>query len=244
MPLAPSIYFYPDEPVSDYGETNCNTIVINGPEKLIIDPGRKSRWPALARRLAADGFEPGDFHLVFLTHSHPDHLEAAELLALDYGLPLALHEAELAFWEKSRPAAQNLQPAPGFFRPLQEGPWSFGGRRFFIYHAPGHSPGSLVLHWPEAGLLVTGDVYFSGTFGGTGFPGGSESDMFDTLARLEKLSEVSLVLCGHGPAMAGRPAIEGNYAILEEGNDSEKGRPLAGRLTLTTSLDQYKKTVQ
>ncbi|MDR2934984.1 MAG: MBL fold metallo-hydrolase, partial [Candidatus Adiutrix sp.] len=99
MPLAPPIYFYPSESSLEDADINCNTIVIDGPERLLIDPGRKDRWPELAGRLAADGFAPGGFHLVLLTHSHPDHLEAAEILALDYGLPVALHEEEKRFWE-------------------------------------------------------------------------------------------------------------------------------------------------
>ena len=203
MLIFPSVYFYP----SDSRQINCNTIVIDGPERLIIDPGLKSRWPELKARLAADGFEPGDFQLILLTHSHADHREAAELLAQDYGLVPALHEAELAFMRSQGSDS-------GFFRTLSEGPFLFGGRSFFLHHAPGHSPGGLVLHWPEAGLLVTGDVYFSGTFGATSCLGGNEADMFETLARLEELPDVSLVLCGHGPAVAGRPAIEDNYAVL------------------------------
>jgi glyoxylase-like metal-dependent hydrolase (beta-lactamase superfamily II) len=220
MSPAPPIYFYPSESSLKAEDINCNTIVIDGREKLIIDPGRKSRWPELAGRLAADGFEPGDFQLVLLTHSHPDHLEAAEILALDYGLPVALHEAEQRFWEREGP--QNLRPLLDFSRPLREGFFPFGGRHFFVYHAPGHSPGSLVLHWPEAGLLVTGDVYFSGTFGATDYPGGSEPDMFETLARLENLSDVSLVLCGHGPDLSGRSAIADNYAALRREVDLKK----------------------
>jgi len=216
MLLAPSVYFYPAEPPASPKELNCNTIVIDGPEKLIIDPGLRSRWPALADRLAADGFEPGDFRLVFLTHSHHDHLEAAEILAVNYGLPLALHEAELAFWEKEGRVGQDIRLSREFFQLIPEGPWSFGGRRFFLHLSPGHSPGSLVLHWPEAGLLITGDVYLPGIIGGTHWPGGHEADMFETLARLEELPEVSLVLCGHGPALAGRPAINDNYAVLKE----------------------------
>jgi len=222
MPPAPPIHFYPSESSLADEDINCNTIVIDGREKLLIDPGRKSRWPELAGRLAADGFEPGDFQLVLLTHGHPDHLEAAETLARDYGLPVALHEAERRFLERESPAGQSLRPFLDSSRPLREGPFTFGGRRFLIYHAPGHSPGSLALHWPEAGLLVTGDVYFLGTFGATDYPGGSEPEMFETLARLENLPDVSLVLCGHGPALAGRPAVEENYAALRREGDLKK----------------------
>jgi glyoxylase-like metal-dependent hydrolase (beta-lactamase superfamily II) len=220
MSPAPPIYFYPSESSLEAEDINCNTIVIDGPEKLLIDPGRKSRWPELSGRLAANGFAPGDFQLVLLTHSHPDHLEAAEILALDYGLPVTLHEAERRFWEQECP--QSLRPLLDFSRPLREGFFPFGGHPFFIYHAPGHSPGSLVLHWPEAGLLVTGDVYFSSTFGATNCPGGSEPDMFETLARLENLPDVRLVLCGHGPALSGRSAIEDNYAALRREMDLKK----------------------
>jgi glyoxylase-like metal-dependent hydrolase (beta-lactamase superfamily II) len=63
-------------------------------------------------------------------------------------------------------------------------------------------------------LLVVGDVYFAGTFGATNLTGGSEADMFRTLERLEQLPDVELVLCGHGPEIAGREAVEENYRVL------------------------------
>ena len=214
MRPAPSIHFYPSETPPAGGEINANTIVIDGPERLIIDPGLKSRWPLLAGRLAADGFEPAGFQLALFTHGHPDHLGAAEILARDYGLPLALHKLELEFLAREGEGFWGSRPPGDFFQPLTEGLLLFGGRRLFLYHAPGHSPGSLVLHWPEEGLLVTGDVYFSGTFGATDYPGGSEPAMFETLARLEKLPGVELALCGHGPALTGRAAVAANYAVL------------------------------
>ena len=45
MQVAPSVYFYP---FSSAVENNCNTIVLDGPEKVLIDPGHKRHWPALA----------------------------------------------------------------------------------------------------------------------------------------------------------------------------------------------------
>ena len=223
MTFHPDIRFYPSDSRRSDGEINANTVVIDGPSRLLIDPGLKSRWPRLAARLAADGFDPAGFSLVFCTHSHPDHLEAGEILAREHGLPLALHELELAFLRRGGGGFWAAGPPPlEFCRPLAAGDWLFGGRRFRLIHAPGHSPGSLALHWPEAGLLVAGDVFFAGTFGATDYPGGSEPDMFETLAGLEKLPEVELALCGHGPALAGRKAVAANYAALRREMEMKK----------------------
>ena len=49
-----------------------------------------------------------------------------------------------------------------------------------------------------AGILISGDTLFEGTFGRTDFEDGSHSDMMRSLARLSELHDDVLVLPGHG----------------------------------------------
>ena len=66
-------------------------------------------------------------------------------------------------------------------------------------NTPGHSPGSVVFHVPEAGVLFSGDTLFSG---GPGATGRSYSD-FPTIItsireRILTLPAETLVHTGHG----------------------------------------------
>ncbi|MDR2456430.1 MAG: MBL fold metallo-hydrolase, partial [Deltaproteobacteria bacterium] len=68
MLIAPSVYFYP---FISHMENNCNTVLIDGPEKLLIDPGHKHNWPKLKQQIAADRIDPSEIKLVLHTHCHP-----------------------------------------------------------------------------------------------------------------------------------------------------------------------------
>ncbi|MDR2800948.1 MAG: MBL fold metallo-hydrolase [Desulfovibrio sp.] len=213
MKIAEDIYFY--EETSSGTGFSANTIVIDGDPKLIIDPGSEGHLPLLVKRMAADGLELSARDLAFFTHSHPDHLGAGRTLADEFTARLAMHRLEIEFLLGGGMSFWGRLPfSEKDFMVLEEGEFSFGGHGFYLHHAPGHSPGCLTLHWPEAKLLVTGDVYFSGTFGATNLPGGDEPDMFRTLERLEALTDVDLALCGHGPAVVGRGAVLENYLLL------------------------------
>jgi glyoxylase-like metal-dependent hydrolase (beta-lactamase superfamily II) len=216
MKLAENIYFYPDDPSCDAGGLNAGAVIVAGEPCLIIDPGSAPRLPSLIRRMTDDGLDPARLGLALFTHSHPDHLGAGRALRDRYGTIPAMHGLETAFYAGAGCRSPRPSPAREDFIELEEGEFRYGGHRFHLHLSPGHSPGSLTLHWPEAKLLVVGDVYFSGTFGATDMPGGSEPAMFDTLKKLERLNDVELVLCGHGPAITGREAIEKNYRTLAE----------------------------
>ena len=74
---------------------------------------------------------------------------------------------------------------------------SVGPHRFVVRHTPGHSPGSVSFVGP--GLVVAGDVLFSGSIGRTDLPGGD----FFTLMRsihthLLTLADDTVLYAGHG----------------------------------------------
>jgi glyoxylase-like metal-dependent hydrolase (beta-lactamase superfamily II) len=76
-----------------------------------------------------------------------------------------------------------------------------GQRRFEVLHLPGHSPGSIALWEPNAGLLLSGDVIYDGVIVDTA-PGSDVADYRRTMARLIRLP-VRMVLGGHKDAMDG-----------------------------------------
>jgi glyoxylase-like metal-dependent hydrolase (beta-lactamase superfamily II) len=215
MKIAPNLYFYP---FAGGLENNCNTLIIDGQTPVIVDPGHKHLWPALKSKIVADGLNPADLKLALYTHCHPDHMEAGQILEEEYGVVQAMSEIEKVFYDGPGQDFfpwMGLDPPNGYIgRLLAEGPLDLGDKTIDLYLTPGHSPGGLCLHWPESGLLVTGDIIFSYGFGRVDFPGGSLSELVQSIRRLQSLPNVEIVLPGHGPAINGSKAILDNFAYV------------------------------
>ena len=99
----------------------------------------------------------------------------------------------------------------GTLIPVQEGDvLDLGGRRLEIIHLPGHTPGSVCLHFEGEGLLLTGDTLFAGSCGRTDFPGGSMKEMSASLKRLAALPPSTKVVPGHGSSTTIARELETN----------------------------------
>jgi len=70
-----------------------------------------------------------------------------------------------------------------------------------VLHTPGHTEGSISLHFPGEKLLLAGDTLFAGSIGRTDLPGGDFRKIMESLReRLIVLPEETKVIAGHGPA--------------------------------------------
>ncbi|MDR1873315.1 MAG: MBL fold metallo-hydrolase [Deltaproteobacteria bacterium] len=215
MKITSSIYFYP---FSGGLENNCNTIVLTGDVPIIVDPGHKHLWPSLKAKIMDDGLNPADFKMALFTHCHPDHMEAGQILEEEYGTVQAMSAVEKEFYDGPGQGFfpwMGLDPPTGDIgRLLDPGVLDLGDKVLELYLTPGHSPGGLCLHWPKEGLLVTGDIIFSHSFGRTDFPGGSLVELKKSVNRLKALDKVEMALPGHGPAIMGAKAIADNFAYV------------------------------
>jgi glyoxylase-like metal-dependent hydrolase (beta-lactamase superfamily II) len=211
----PGVYFYP---FSSKFENNCNTLIIDGPEKLIVDPGHKHHWPKLLDNIIKDGLNPAELKLCLHTHCHPDHMEAGQILESDYGATQAMSRTEKEFFDRQGHILfswMGLDLPQGHIGLLtEEGQFAVGDKVFQLYQSPGHTPGSLVLHWPETGLLITGDVIFPSSYGRTDFPGGDETALKESIRFLSELKGLSLFLPGHGPALKTGEDVYKNFAYV------------------------------
>lgn len=216
MQMAPSIYFYP---FTSYTENGSNTTILGGTNKVLIDPGHKRHWPALKAKIEADGLSVEEISLVIHTHCHPDHMEAGEILQKEYNITQAMSGVEAEFLKG--PGLEffpmmGLEPFEGTIdKILEPGPLDLGDKTLYLYLSPGHTPGSLCIHWPEAKILITGDVIFAQSVGRTDFPGGNHDQLRQSIETLRKLTDVDLIYPGHGPTIEGPEKVAVNYKVIE-----------------------------
>lgn len=190
---------------------NCNTYLIDGPAKILIDPGHLNFFPQVESRLNALGIESGDIDLVVSTHGHPDHFEAARL----FRTQPALFAMSLEDWRLIQRRLEQAGPASGLedFTPdFFPGPGSLNvkGIELTIVPAPGHSPGSVALYWPDTKALFSGDVIFRDGLGRTDLPGGNGAVLKESIKKLESLDS-EFLLPGHGEIIRGGVEVRANF---------------------------------
>jgi glyoxylase-like metal-dependent hydrolase (beta-lactamase superfamily II) len=199
----------------DPSANNANTYFINGSKKILIDPGHYHLFGNVKEHLSKLSVTPQDIDLVLLTHGHPDHVEAVRAFSGSRAL-VALHETELEFIKKTAP---HYGTAMGItaFEPqilLREGEFSMDDMTFQVIHAPGHSPGSICLYWPEEKTLITGDVLFYQGLGRTDLPGGNGNALKESIKRLSSFDLVHL-LPGHGEIVSGAELVKKNFSEVK-----------------------------
>jgi len=197
---------------------NCNAFFIDGPTRVLIDPGHRALFEHVESGLRQLGLTTDDIDLVVCTHAHPDHLEGVQLFKKKSTL-FTLSEIE---WQwalidgKDMSAAYGIDIktlAPDFF--LQEGTLSLDGLELQIFHTPGHSPGSVCLYWPAQKALFTGDLVFKDGLGRTDLPGGDGVIIKESIQRMARL-DVELLLSGHGDIISGARDVSSNFKRIEE----------------------------
>lgn len=79
-----------------------------------------------------------------------------------------------------------------------------GGRRVRLIDAPGHAPGTVCVHDPDAGILFGGDTVVTNI--PPAFTDGDSGELEQTLRRLSAL-DLEILVPGHGPVIQGRSRI-------------------------------------
>ena len=215
MEITPNLHAFVWESLTT---NNCNTYFIDGPTRVLIDPGHSRLFGHVEMGLKKLGLTIEDMNLVICTHAHPDHIEGVQLFK-DSPALFTLHEEE---WRWAATIGRQMGAAlgmdmealkPDFF--LKEGDLQLNSLSLQIIHTPGHSPGSATLYWPEQKALFTGDLVFKEGFGRTDLPGGDGATLKESIQRLTDL-DVEWLLSGHGDIIAGAEAVRKNFADIEQ----------------------------
>ncbi len=83
--------------------SDCAVYLINGGDNhlALIDAGVGADTRAILRNVEADGFDPKHIEVVYLTHSHTDHIGGAKDLRDWLGCKIAISEEEAPFVENA-----------------------------------------------------------------------------------------------------------------------------------------------
>jgi len=186
-------------PVTPY-QQNCSLVWDAAGRAALIDPGGE------AERLLAEARKRGlALEKILLTHGHLDHVGAAAELRGALGVPIVGPQREEQFWLDLLPRQAELfgfPPAEAFTpdRWLEDGDTvEVGALRFDVLHCPGHTPGHVVFHQPDAKLAFVGDVLFKGSIGRTDFPRGDHAALLAAIrGKLFPLGDEVRFVPGHG----------------------------------------------
>jgi len=184
------------------GPLACNCTILgdeDAHEAIVIDPG--DEVSRIHRRLTELGLK---LKQILVTHGHIDHVGGALKLKRLTGAPIFLNENDLPQLDMMDVQAAWIGVATPETAPpdesLRDGQM-IGLEKFpaVVLHTPGHTQGSICLHFAPLKLLVTGDTLFAGSIGRTDLPGGNSEQILDSLrSRLLKLPGETRVLPGHG----------------------------------------------
>ena len=169
-------------------------------ETLVIDPGAAA--PDMCRAIKADRL---DVRAVVLTHAHLDHVEGIPDIRTVTEAPILLHPADGFLYQAATGQAAafgvHAPRLPAVDKDLAHGDeLAFGRCSFRVRHAPGHSPGHVVLVNEAERIAVVADVVFAGSIGRTDLPGGDMQQLLQSIReQVLTLADDTRLYTGHGP---------------------------------------------
>ena len=185
------------------GPLQCNCTILGDEqarEAIVIDPG--DDVSRIHKRLAEKGLT---LKQILITHAHIDHIGGALKLKRLTGAPIYLNENDLPLLDMMGTQAawlgintpETAPPDSGLVAGQAVGLEHYSAK---VLHTPGHTQGSICLHFVPLKLLIAGDTLFAGSIGRTDLPGGNFEQIIDSIeSRLLVLPSETRVLPGHGP---------------------------------------------
>lgn len=208
------------------GEMGNNSYIIFQEDRsdcIIVDTAGDGR--DTSRALESLGKMPV---ALLLTHGHADHISSLALLRKEFGVPVAIHEADADMLNSpklnlSKEVLGMMLTADAADYLLEdEDVLKLAGIRIQVIHTPGHTPGSVCYLCGDK--LVTGDTLFRLGIGRTDFPGGSQEQLENSLDKLFALTGDYSVYPGHGePTTLEMERIAKGYRRAKRQSRTTKG---------------------
>ncbi|HEX6803601.1 MAG TPA: MBL fold metallo-hydrolase [Terriglobales bacterium] len=185
------------------GPLQCNCSIVadeNNREAIVIDPGDD-----IADIQAVLKKHSLRVKQIVITHAHIDHVGGAMKLRAATGAPILLNQNDYALLKMldvqaawlgmSAPEKVEIDGSIGDADKVQAGSLVAN-----VIYTPGHTAGSICLHFPAEQKLIAGDTLFAGSIGRTDLPGGSFDKIIRSLhEKVLVLPDETVVVPGHGP---------------------------------------------
>ncbi len=164
----------------------------------IVDPGPADadHLAAVIRCVADADMRPT---VVLLTHGHADHSQGAAMFAAEFRVPVRALDPIHRLGDEGLAGGDVV---------------TVGDLAIEVIATPGHSSDSLSFVLPTSGAVLTGDTLLGRGTTVVAWPDGSLSDYITSLRRLQELADsrpLSMVLPGHGPALADPAGLLHDY---------------------------------
>ena len=189
----------------------------------IVDPADAT---ACIAAIEQDG---GKLDMIIITHHHDDHIAGVDEVRAKYGATVVGATAD-----KHRLPKLDLEVKEGDTVP-------FGQSHFEVIDTPGHTRGHVSYFSPDGDILLCADTLFS--LGCGRLLEGTAQDMFDSLQKLAKLPDDTLVCCGHEYTQTNARfalTVEPDNEALQQRAALVDRQRTAGRATVPTRLGEEK----
>ncbi|GGH09333.1 MBL fold metallo-hydrolase [Silvibacterium dinghuense] len=196
------------------GPLQCNCSIVGDEttrEAMVIDPGENI--PTILARLAHHGLT---LKQIVVTHGHIDHVGGALKLKRATGAPVLMNQRDMeqlalmgeqAAWlgvETPEVAEPDVSAEDGMVVGI-------ANHAAQVIATPGHTQGSICLHFVPEHLLIAGDTLFAGSIGRTDLPGGNPRQILTSIHdRLLTLPGETKVIAGHGAPTTIERETKGN----------------------------------
>lgn len=163
---------------------------------ILIDPAKDGEL--FVTKLREKGLT---IKAVFLTHGHFDHILGVEGVVKLSNAPVYAGKKDVLMLgdpvlNQSFKVNKEIRIKPDF-ELSENDEIEIGSMKCKVLETPGHTAGSICFYFEEEGLLFSGDTLFNENVGRTDFETGSASDMRNSIERLLKLPEDTVVYPGH-----------------------------------------------
>ena len=191
-----------------FNPISVNTYVIYNESKdcVIVDAGNSN---LREDNILFDFIEKNELKplMILNTHGHIDHILGNYATANKFNVPMASHPDGIEYFKTAHAYAgafginyekdHTVYPSIELF----DGQIiNIGDDELEVIHTPGHAKGCCCFYCEEQDFLITGDTLFCRGVGRTDLPGGSYSELVESIKfKLYELPDETVCYCGHGP---------------------------------------------
>ncbi|WP_336022565.1 MBL fold metallo-hydrolase [Halobellus salinisoli] len=179
----------------DVGAFTSNVFFVTGETTALVDAG--ANFDLVARL----DEHLDDLDRLYLTHTHPDHVENVAAVRDAFGVETWGYDTDSEYVDN---AIEDGESVP------------IGDDEYEALFTPGHSPDHLCFYAEETGVCFAGDLVFAnGSFGRTDLEGGDRPTLVESIRYLHDVVDggLSALYVGHGPSVTERPLDDVEIAL-------------------------------